>query len=73
MKLKRLIVTLAAAVMLSGTAIGCGTEANKVSANISAQADNFNITRKLTVLKRKNRYSPFGADWNICIKEQFIK
>lgn len=29
------------------------TEANKVSANISAQADNFNITRKLTVLNAR--------------------
>lgn len=48
MKLKRLIATLVTAAMFSSAAIGCGTEANKVSANISAQADNFNITRKLT-------------------------
>ena len=46
MKLKRLIVTLAAAVMFSGAAIGC-TEADQVSSNISKQADNFNVTRKL--------------------------
>ena len=50
MKLKRLIATLAAAVMLSGAAIGC-TEADQVSSNISKQADNFNVTRKLTVLE----------------------
>ena len=47
MKLKRLIVTLAAAVMLSGAAIGC--------------------------TRRKNRHSSSGADWNICIKEQYIE
>jgi|GEM_PF-1198373 len=52
MKLKRLIVTLAAAVMLSGAAIGC-TEADQVSSNISKQADNFNVTRKLTVLNAR--------------------
>lgn len=46
MKLKRLIVTLAAAVMLSGAAIGC-TEADQVSSNISKQADNFNVTTEL--------------------------
>lgn len=53
MKLKRLIVALAAAAMFSSVAIGCGTEANKVSANISLQADNFNITRKLTVMNAR--------------------
>ena len=42
MKLKRLIVTLAAAVMLSGAAIGC-TEADQVSSNISKQADNLSL------------------------------
>lgn len=52
MKLKRLIVTLAAAVMFSGAAIGC-TEADQVSSNISKQADNFNVTRKLTVLNAR--------------------
>jgi hypothetical protein len=52
MKLKRLIATLAAAVMLSGAAIGC-TEADQVSSNISKQADNFNVTRKLTVLNAR--------------------
>lgn len=53
MKLKRLIVALTAAAMFSSVAIGCGTEASKVSLNISAQADNFNITRKLTVLNAR--------------------
>lgn len=53
MKLKRLIATLATAAIFSSAAIGCNTEANKVSANISAQADNFNITRKLTVLNAR--------------------
>ena len=33
-------------------AIGC-TEADQVSSNISKQADNFNVTRKLTVLNAR--------------------
>lgn len=53
MKLKRLIATLATAAIFSSAALAAGTEANKVSANISVQADNFNITRKLTVLNAR--------------------
>ena len=53
MKLKRLIAALAAAAMFSSVAIGCCTEADWVSANISKQADNFNVTRKLTVLNAR--------------------
>lgn len=34
------------------TATGC-TEANQVSYNISKEADNFNVTRKLTVLNAR--------------------
>ena len=34
------------------TATGC-TEADQVSANISKEADNFNVTRKLTVLNAR--------------------
>ena len=52
MKLKRLIVALATAAMFSSVAIGC-TEADQVSSNISKQADNFNVTRKLTVLNAR--------------------
>lgn len=53
MKIKKIFAALAAAAMFSSVAIGCGTEAGKVSANISLQADNFNITRKLTVLNAR--------------------
>ena len=53
MKLKRLIDEVEAAAMFCSVAIGCENEANKVSANISLQADNFNITRKLTVLNAR--------------------
>lgn len=32
---------------------GCGREANRVSYNISKQADNFNVTRRLTVFNMR--------------------
>lgn len=52
MKIKKIFAALASVAMLSGTVVGC-TEADQVSANISQQADNFNVTRKLTVLNAR--------------------
>ena len=50
MKNKKVIVLLVAAVPCVIT--GC-TEADKVSSNISQEADNFNVTRKLTVINAR--------------------
>lgn len=52
MRLKRLVAALVALAMLSCATIGC-TEAYQVSCNISKEADNFNVTRKLTVLNAR--------------------
>lgn len=52
MKFKKIITTLTALAMFSCAAIGC-TEADQVSANISQEANNFNVTRKLTVLNAR--------------------
>lgn len=46
MKKKILTIALAAIAMMS-IFTGC-TEADKVSTNVSQEADNFNVTRKLT-------------------------
>lgn len=46
---KRLMVILMAVTMLMSVA-GCGTEAGRVSYNLSQQADNFNVVRQLTVI-----------------------
>lgn len=46
---KRLAVLLVAAFAIVGLA-GCQTEAQRVSYNLSQQADNFNIVRQLTVI-----------------------
>lgn len=52
MKIKKIFAALAAVTILSCAAVGC-TEADQVSANISQQADNFNVARKLTVLNAR--------------------
>lgn len=43
-----LIVLASLAICLSFT--GCGTQANRVSYNLSQEADNFNVVRQLTVI-----------------------
>ena len=46
---KRLMVILMAVTMLMSVA-GCSTEVERVSYNLSQQADNFNVVRQLTVI-----------------------
>lgn len=49
---KRLIVLLATGLIACTVLTGC-TEAEKVQYNISKEADNFNVTRKLTVINAR--------------------
>lgn len=49
---KKVVALLAALVLACASLTGC-TEAYKVSNNISQEADNFNVTRKLTVLNAR--------------------
>ena len=44
---RKVIMILACVCMMTS---GCGTEASKVSYNLSKQADNFNVVRQLTVI-----------------------
>lgn len=48
-KIKVLFIGLVA-VLISLTATGCDTEANRVSYNLSQEADNFNDVRQITVI-----------------------
>lgn len=50
--MRRKLAALFAAVVLAFFTAGC-SEATKVSYNISQEADNFNVTRKLTVLNAR--------------------
>lgn len=49
--MKRKIITIVlAAVMTTVGLAGCGTEAQRVSYNLTQEADNFNVVRQLTVI-----------------------
>lgn len=51
-QIKKKVVELMGAMLLAFSVLGC-TEADQVSRNISKEADNFNVTRKLTVLNAR--------------------
>lgn len=51
-QIKKRVVALMGAMLVVFSAMGC-TEADQVSRNISKEADNFNVTRKLTVLNAR--------------------
>ena len=51
-KVKSLLLCGALAIGLF--AVGCETEANKVSYNVSQEAENFNVVRRLTVINARS-------------------
>lgn len=53
-QIKKKVVELMGAMLLAFSVMGC-TEADQVSRNISKEADNFNVTRKLMSLKSSSR------------------
>ena len=50
MKKSRIIFALLSVLLTATVLTGCGTEAQRVSYNLSQQADNFNVVRQLTVI-----------------------
>lgn len=44
------VVLLLVAIVISMSITGCSSEADKVSYNLSQEADNFNVVRQLTVI-----------------------
>lgn len=50
MKEKKYLILITIFLMIAFTLSGCGNEANRVSYNLSQQADNFNIVRRVTVI-----------------------
>lgn len=47
---KKILATLSAVGLMTTMLTGCSTEAERVSYNLSQQADNFNVVRQLTVI-----------------------
>ena len=50
MKKSKIILALLSVLLTVTVLTGCGTEAQRVSYNLSQQADNFNVVRQLTVI-----------------------
>ncbi len=48
--MKKKIVSIILAATMAASVAGCGTEASRVSYNLSQQADNFNDVRQVTVI-----------------------
>lgn len=47
---KKIAAILVTVMIVAGVIVGCETEAERVSYNLSQEADNFNIVRQLTVI-----------------------
>lgn len=52
-KITKIVIAFTFAVIIAISCSGCGREADRVSYNISKQADNFNVTRRLTVFNMR--------------------
>ena len=50
MKKAKIILAILSVLMVTTVFTGCETEAQRVSYNLSQQADNFNVVRQLTVI-----------------------
>ena len=48
--MKKRIITVIAAIIITVGLIGCSSESDRVSYNISQEADNFNTVRQITVI-----------------------
>lgn len=53
MNSKKIIATILVALLMVTMAAGCNRQSDKVSHNISQQADNFNVTRRLAVINAR--------------------
>ena len=48
--MKKIVVVILAMVLMATVFVGCQTESQRVSYNLSQEADNFNVIRQLTVI-----------------------
>ena len=51
---KKIIVIVALVILCLGMFAGCGRQADRVSYNLSKEADNFNVTRRLAVINARS-------------------
>jgi hypothetical protein len=67
MKVKKLMVLILGVVMITTLFIGCERQSDRVSYNISQQADNFNVTRRLAVINARTDEPVFELIGNFAI------
>ncbi|QIM45747.1 hypothetical protein GPZ88_01155 [Streptococcus ruminicola] len=69
MKNKKIAVLVGAALMAVGltTLSGCSTESDKVSYNISKEADNFNVRRRVAVINTRTDKIEFKVEGLISV------
>lgn len=65
------IISLAVILILGVVVLSGCTEVNKVSSNISQQADNFNITRRIAVINARSDKPIFELVRKFFITKQF--
>lgn len=69
--MKKLFVIILALVMCLGLLAGC-RQANRVSYNISQQADNFNVTRRLAVINARSDEPVFELIGNFALHNNSV-
>jgi hypothetical protein len=64
------VILIALVSILAISASGCSREANRVSYNLSQEADNFNVARKLTVINQRTDTILFQMSGNFSIQNE---
>ncbi len=62
------IITIILAIIMILSLVGCGTQADRVSQNLSNEADRFNITRRLAVINCRSDKPVFELIGNFSIE-----
>jgi len=65
--MKKLIAIILLAIMMVTILAGCDTQADRVSYNVSQQADNFNVTRRLAVINARTDEPVFELIGNFAL------
>lgn len=68
--LRRIIAVIVAVLMATILLTGCQRQANRVSYNLSLEADNFNVARKLTVINQRTDTILFQMTGNFSIEKE---
>lgn len=69
--MKKIIAVVLIGILLTGTLRGC-TQADRVSYNISQEADRFNVTRRLAVINARSDKPIFELIGNFSIKTDSV-